>query len=370
MALSLVITNAARQPVTAEIPWITLAAEPRLNQIGAGLFTAEPTLALLEAATTPGNRVRLVRGNQVFLSGPIEVPQDIEFTPDGPEPVTVQWASNEADIAGELVYPDPAVAAPVGWVTEAWTLAATNAETVMRTAVDLNVGPGALVARQVPGLTLGPALGVGTTIDAEARLTKLGDALRTWAAAGGNLGWRVRETTAGLLFDVWDPDDLSATIKFSFGLNNLRSLRVRSDAPKGTVFIRGDDQTGTARDFTETVNATDAAYGRRELFVNNDDPVAAIAENAARITLTAEGVDTPRQIFGVHFGLGDIVGVEDSYGRVFADVVTAAKLTADAGTDPDGTVTVSIGTGHRSADAARTDQLRRLGRDVDRLMRS
>ncbi len=372
MALSLVITDANRVPVTGEIAWVTIDAEPRLNETGAGTFTTEATPDLIDAATTPGNRVRLVRGGttEPFLSGPIETPEDIEFTADGTSLLTVQWASNEADIAGELVYPDPAVAAPSGWAVEAWTMAAANAETVMRTAVDLNVGPGALAARRVPGLTIGPALGVGATINAEARLTKLGDALRTWALAGGGLGWRVREATSGLVFEVWDPDDLSATIKFSFGLNNLRSLKVRREAPRGTVFIRGDDGSGTARVFTETANATDAAWGRREVLVNNDDVAAATAEHAARVTLTCAAVDTPRQQFGVHFGLGDIVGVEDRFGRVFGDVVTGARLTADAATDPDGTVVVNVGTGHTSSDAARTDQLRRLGRDVDRLMRS
>lgn len=370
MGLSLVITDADRMPVTAEIPWVTLQAEPKFNEVGVGLFTANPTAALLDAATTPGNRVRLTRGADVFLSGPIETPEDLDFDANGPGLLTVQWAGSEAAIAGELVYPDPAVAASAGWATEAWTMAATQAETVMRTAVNLNVGPGALAPRQVPGLTLGPALGVGTVIDAEARMTKLGDALRTWAAAGGGLGWRVRETVSGLLFEVWDPTDYSATIKFSFGLNNLRTLKVRREAPKGTVFIRGDDQSGTARTFTETVNVTDAAWGRRELFVNNDDVNAAIAEDAAQVTLIAEGVDTPRQMFGTDFDLGDIVGIEDQFGRVFGDIVTAAKLTADAATDPDGTVVVSIGTGHRSSDAARTDQLRHLTREVDRLMRS
>ncbi len=372
MALSLVITNSSRVPVTAEIPWVTVVAEPRWNEVGAGTFTAEATSDLVDAATTPGNRVRLIRGGatEPFLSGPIETPEDIEFTADGASLLTVQWASNEADIAGELVYPNPAVAASAGWAVEAWTMAATNAETVMRTAVNLNVGPGALSPRRVPGLTIGPALGVGSTIDAEARLTKLGDALRTWALAGGGLGWRVRETTSGLVFEVWDPADLSATIRFSFGLNNLRTLKVRRDATKGNVIIRGDDSSGAARIFTETANATDAAYGRREILVNNDDVAAAIAENAARVTLTCEAVDTPRQQFGTHLNLGDIVGVEDRFGRVFADVVTAAKLSADAATDPVGTVTIAIGTGHPSSDAARTDQLRRLTRDVDRLMRS
>lgn len=369
LPLSLVVTDSSRAPVTGEIPWLSITAEPRFNEVGAGSFTAVPSAALLTACTTPGNRIRLLRGDQVFLSGPIEVGQDIEFTADGASPLTVQWASSEADIAGELVYPDPTVAI-TAQVLESYIRTGVNAETILRDLANLNVGPGALVARRVPGLTIAASTGVGTTISIDERLTKLGDALRTAAVAGGDLGWRVRDTLSGLLFEVFDPTDRSAYVRFSFGRNNLRSLKVRSEAPKGTSIIVGDDGTGATRVFTETINVTDAAYGRREVLVNNDNATKAITDNAAKTTLAAEGVDTPQQTYGVDLNLGDIVGVEDAYGRSFADVVTAAKLSADAEKDPHGTVAVTIGTGHPSVDAAATDQLRRLTREVDRLMRS
>jgi hypothetical protein len=281
----------------------------------------------------------------------------------------VQWASNEADIAGELVYPDPTVAA-TAQVLESYIRTSVNAETVLRDLANLNVGPGALVARRVPGLIIAAAVGVGTTISIEERFTKLGDALRTAAVAGGDLGWRVRDNLVALVFEVFDPADRSAWIRFSLGRNNLRSLKIRSESPKGTAFIRGDDGTGAARVFTSTTNLADASWGRREFLVNNDDVNRAIADNASKTTLAAEGVDTPQQTYGDDFSLGDIVGVEDTYGRSFADVVTAAKLTADTEKDPHGTVAVTIGTGHPSTDAAATAQLRALQREVDKLMRS
>lgn len=369
LPLSLVVTDGNRVPVTGEIPWLTITAEPKFNEVGAGTFTATATGDLLDACNTPGNRVRLLRGDQVFLAGPIEVGQDIDFTPDATSPVTVQWASAEAAIVGEQVYPDPTVSI-TAQVLEAYVRTGVNAETVLRDLVNLNVGPGALTGRRVPGLTIAAAVGVGSTISIDERLTKLGDALRTAAVAGGDLGWRVRDTLTGLRFEVFEPADRSAYIRFSFGRNNLRSLKIRSEAPKGNVIIVGDSGSGAARIFTETINVTDAAWGRREVMVNDDNVAKAISDNAAKTTLAAEGVDTPQQTFGVDFGLGDVVGVEDRFGRSFADVVTAAKLTADAERDPLGTVAVTVGTGHPSVDAAATAQLRALQREVDKFMRS
>lgn len=369
MAVTLAVCDAARDPVL-NVDWVQVQCDVKFREVGAGSFTADATTELVEALATPGSRIRLMRDEQVFSSGPVEMPLDIDETAEGPSLLTCQWGGELAAIWGEQIYPDPSIAITTGttFPVEAWTRTAVAAEVVMRDAVNLNVGPGAVAARQVPGLVLGPLLGVGTVIDAEERMTKLGDALKKWAITGGGLGFALDEVEGGLVFRVWQPADRSANIRFSFALNNLDSLKYRHEAPKGTVVIVGSNDSGTARTYTATTNANNIAWGRREVFSNGEDATAALAENAETITVTAVATDSPKRRFGRDFFAGDLVAVETRFGQQIVDTVVAAHLTADEKA-PDGIVTVSIGSGHANSGDPVIDHLRRIERRVDKTER-
>jgi len=335
--ISIVVTDASMTPLCDPIStWETVTAEIKRNEVGAGSFTCPPTAEILNAVTTPGARVRLIRNGTIFCSGPIEQPFSEEWSAgQGAGLITTQWADDLVLLTRRVAYPNPALAS-TAQVTDTYTTTAVNAETTIRDIINRNVGPGALTARIEPHLTLEPARGIGISIDATARFDQLGDLLRTLAAAGGNLGVRVVEQGAGLVVQVHAPVDRSGTIRFSPGLNNLLSIKLDHEAPVATVAIVGGAGVGASRIFVERASGAATTWGRSETFVSSQattliglqqDGDKALADKGEKYTVTAQAVDTVDQRFGEHFWF-DKVTLTAPSGTTVVDVVSAAKLTA------------------------------------------
>jgi hypothetical protein len=338
MSITILITGPDLVPIADPIStWTDVTAEVKHNEVGAGSFTAPSTPDLLTAVTTPGARVKLIRNGSVFSAGPVEKPSEYEWSAGaGAGLLTTQWADDYVYVARRIIYPDPDVDAE-SQVVDAYTDTAANAETLIRDLVNRNVGPGALAARQEPYLTMGAAVGAGTDVDISARFDKLGDKIRDLCAAGGGLGVRVVERAGSLVFEVYEPIDLSSRVRFSAGLNNLRRVKLTHEAPAATVAIVGGQGTGAARTIVECVGAAAATWGRSEVWVSSQEPtsdgltqdgVKALAAGGEHYIVSAEAVDTPDQRFGIDFNLSDTVSVTTPNGVTVTDVVTAAKLTA------------------------------------------
>lgn len=385
MGITLLVCDASlaavADPVTS---WTNIDCTIKHNDTGAGTFTAPASPALVDAVTTPGNRVCLIRDGRIFSSGPIEKPGSYKWSASkdgrtGLGEVTVAWADNLALVARHLSYPNPALAA-TAQDTDKYTATGVNAETLMRTLVNVNCGPGALAARQEPALALGTVAGVGSNVNLSTRFEPLGDVLRTVALAGGSLGFRIREdrTSAQLLFEVFAPVDRTASIRFSRDLNNLRELSTDPDAPTATAALVGGDGTGAARTIIERTNVSAAAWGRSETWVNQAGDAdttqmqqagdKALSDGAEKVRLTVVAVDTPAQTFGRDFWLGDKVSVLLPTGAQVADIVSAAHLTA---TPTDGVVVApTIGTDTAASDDPTLQMIRDMERRVGRLERS
>lgn len=340
--------------------WTALSVTPQFNAAGAGTVTMPATPAVLDQINADGARLVVIRDNQYFMGGPIEKvgpfvwSLDDNGTSADPGVITVSFTDDFALIAGLITYPDPTVAATAQTGTAQYTASATNAETLLRNLVNLNAGPGALTARQVPKLVLGTVAHVGTNVNVATRFEPLGDVLRSVALAGGNLGFRTIEAGGNIDFTVYDPADLSSQIRFSRGLGNLRSVNYDPAAPTVTVAIVGGDGTGTSRTVRE-VPDDDAVtkYWRLEQFVNqgstSDTTVMdqageqALSTGGEQAQLTAVAVDTDVQRYGRDYALGDIVTVEIYPGFEVTDIVRAVTLTADPNTGE--VVAPLIGTG-------------------------
>ncbi|SBT63920.1 virus ReqiPepy6 Gp37-like protein [Micromonospora sediminicola] len=364
--------------------WTEVDITLRFNEPATGTFTA-PRTAVSAAQLAPGNRVVVIRDGVVFCAGPIEEPgpEDWAVTGSaaGPGTVEVQFADDLAAVVARVTYPNPAAAATAQTSTARWT-ATDEAGDIMRSLVNGNAGPGALPARRVPQLLLGSGAGLGASIKVGTRFEPLGDVLRSAAIAGGGLGMRTRHDIASnqLLFDVYAAQDLSGSVRFSPGLNNLRSYRYEPAAPTATVAIVGGKDVGTSRVIVERVNATAATgWGRMETFVDqrqSTDTAAdttelnqagdeALTRGAETGRLSSVTVDTPDQRYGVHYQLGDRVSVELASGVTVTDVVRAVHLqaTPDAGE----IVTALVGTQEASSDQAWLTYLRELSRRLDQL---
>jgi hypothetical protein len=288
--------------------------------------------------------------------------------------VRVNFSDDLARTAGYLTWPAPASA----WSAQpdtAYQLTATNAETIIRTLVNLNCGPGALAARQIPNLVLATAAGVGTTTSVNTRFEALLATCRRVAIDGGGLGFRTRQTSTAIEFEVYAPVDRTSTARFSEGLGNLRAVTYKHSAPTATnALVTGSDQA-TPRAYVEVADiAAAAAWWRVEQLVNgtadNDtngeltqDGTEALADGGPSTELATVTVDTEDLRAGRDYGLGDQVTVALPNGVEVADLVRSIHLQATP--DSGEYVTSMVG----SPGATTDPQMVRVVRDMSRRLR-
>jgi hypothetical protein len=373
--LRLLTTDSACNVFGDEVAcWTSIDAWQRFNEPGSGQFVAPAHPWLLEQLEA-AHRIALVRDGQWWCAGPVEqiqIARSVSGETSGVGRVTATWADDMAWLTTRHVYPNPAAAATSQTVDSHWVFDG-NAEAALRALVNLNAGPAALAPRRIPQLVLGDLVGVGGTVKLSIRFDVLTDALRSAAERGGGLGFRVRQNDTDLLFDVYQPRDLSASIRFGFGLQNLRDMTYTRTAPTATAAIVAGQGEGTARAFVERINtAGTTAWGRFEKFVDQRGSSEsaeleqagdeALTEGGEKAELSTVTVDVPDQRYGTHFGLGDRVSVQVWRGREITDVVRAAHLTAT----PSGgeLVAVTVGTQEASADPEWVQRLRRVDRDL------
>jgi len=381
MAITLLVTdknlNVLGDPLTG---WTDLACDLNFNQPAAGSITL-PAWPEVMAQLQPGNRLVVVRDGDIWCAGPLEAPQsftwDLESNTE-PGTVTCGFSDDLARVAGYLTFPSPGStfsAQPAGTTTRSIT--ATNAETIIRTLVNENCGPGALAARQIEQLVLDSVAGVGTSTSISTRLEPVLDPCRTVAVGGGGLGFRTRQDAGQIKFGVYAPADRTATARFSRDLGNLRSVSYSMIAPLATAeLVQGGDIATTTGVFVEVDSGAATTWYRVEKLqdqtgVDNTHGeltqagTLALGDDNPQSTLTTVTVDTDDLKAGRDFGLGDKVTVVLPTGLEVADIVRTISLAAT----PDGgeVVTSVVGNQDQSTATATVRIVRELSRRLGRL---
>ncbi|MGW0821841.1 siphovirus ReqiPepy6 Gp37-like family protein [Streptomyces sp. NPDC002845] len=381
MAIQLLVTD---QALTVQgrplADWTSLDVTIRFNEPGSGSVELVAHPYVMDQLQ-PGNRLVVIRDGAIWMAGPLEIPQDFSWgvSSEGERPpgkVTVNISDDLARPAGYVTWPDPAAA----WSAQpdtAYQLTSTNAETILRTLVNLNCGPAAIAARRIPNFALGGVAGVGTTTSVNTRFEGLLATCRRVAIDGGGLGFRTRQTATQIEFEVYQPADLTSTARFSEGLGNLRAVTYKQSAPTVThALVTGSDQA-TPRAYVEVADtAAASAWWRVEQLVNGtadddtngeltQDGNEALAGGAAPVELATVTVDTEGLRAGVDFGLGDRVTIALPTGVEVADVVRSIHLqaTPTAGEY----VTSLVGSPEATSDPQMVRLVRELGRRLGRL---
>jgi hypothetical protein len=360
--------------------WTTIDVTLRFNEPGSGLFTV-PGYEWIREQMAPGCRVVVIRDQRILLAGPVEKwlferSDDGDNAGDGT--LTVNFSDDLALVVARQTYPNPALT-PALQTTDSWTNTG-NAELALRALVDGNAGPGALVDRQVPQLILGGVAGVGTSITSTAqRMEPLGDVLRRVALAGGGIGFRTRQSGPQILFEVYQPLDMSNQVVFGFGAGNLKYVGYEVVAPTATAAIVGGQGDGADRFVTERVNAgAQASWGRMEILVNRPgtDPAAdlnaagdeALADGAETARLPTSTSDTPFQRYGVDYDLGTKVSVESWPGSMISDLVSTVHIQAWPTSGE--YVSCTVGSQAENSDPAWIQRMRALDRRIGYLERN
>lgn len=388
MGITVLVTDGNLVPVGDPIStWTSLVATPTFVAAGPGTMTVPYTPSIWEQLTVDRARLVIIIDGDYFMGGQIEQDGfhwDASPTSGGsgdasePGELTVSFTDDFIWIANEVSYPDPAHAS-TAQTTDFYTATATNAETVMRALVNVNVGPGALTARQVPKLILGGVAGVGSNINLSTRFEYLGDVLRRVAIAAGGLGFRTVQSAANIVFTVYMPSDLTAQIRYSRGLGNLQKISYAPAAPTCNVAIVGGDGTGTSRTIRERTDpASITRWGRIVKFVNQGDTSdttvmdqagdQALSDGAEAATVAFTAIDSDTQRYGHDYGLGDLVAVEVIPGLDVQAAVVSVTLTADP--DTGYVISPQIGADQPITNSKILDALRALEPRVGYLERS
>ncbi|WP_151484856.1 siphovirus ReqiPepy6 Gp37-like family protein [Streptomyces albicerus] len=383
MAIELLITNESLAVLGDPIDgWTSLDCTKRFNEPASGTveLPARPeVMSLLQ----PGNRLLVVRDGVIWTAGPMEIPQDWTWSigessePD-PGKVKVNFSDDLAFIAGYITWPLPASAWSAQPTISRREIYTTNGETIIRTLVNENCGPGALAARQIPSLVLDSVASVGTTTSVGTRFEPLLDTCRRVAIDGGKIGFRTRQGGSQIKFGCYAPADKTKAARFSTGLGNLRHIAYKQSAPTVThALVAGNESASPSQVFVEVADTTaSSVWWRVEKYVDasadtntNNELTAAgnveLAEGSSPVELATVTVDTADLKAGRDFDLGDKVTIELPTGVEVADVVRSIHLQAT----PRGGeyVTSLVGSPEATSDPQMVRLIRELGRRLGRL---
>jgi len=388
MTIQLLVTDRNLTVVGDPIDgWTKVTCDLTFNAPASGsvVLPARPEVMQL---LQPGNRLIVIRDGGIWCAGPMEEPQNYEWdltsSPD-PGTVTVSFSDDLARVAGYLTYPEPTkdFTSQDTITDRVRTFSGQTAETIIRTLIDENCGPGALATRRIEGLVLDDVAGVGSTRSLSTRLEPLLDACRTVAATDG-LGFRTRQIGDQIRFGVYAPADRTSTARFSKGLNNLRAVRFTLGAPTATSELvqGGGDPDDAAtppnvRVYVEVASGAAADWYRVEKLVDKtgtlDDTggeltqagTQALGTDGPQASLSTVTVDTDDLQAGRDFGLGDKVTVVLPTGLEVADLVQTIRL--EATPEQGELVTSVIGDSDKTTVSATVRVVRDLARRLGRL---
>lgn len=200
------------------------------------------------------------------------------------------------------------------------------AETAMKHYVNAHAGPGAPIARRIPGLVIATDLVRGGSIDYTARFQTLLQVLSDIGRVSG-LGWRAPfdPVSGQVVFDAIEGADRTASVFFDFAFETLRSwTKLDSIADSKTFAIVAGQGELAARDIVKRYVGTEpTGFARREDFVDARDVElgnTAVLEVRGDAFLATRGPERSLEAtineqgsfqFGIHWFNGDIVTIRN-----------------------------------------------------------
>jgi hypothetical protein len=374
------VRNPALERIGQVDDYTSLSLIPRFNAIGA--YT-------LEISADSAKADLLVEGNGLIIQTPAGVTID-----SGPIS-SVDWSRSESDAgSGKLTVTGvsdtallaqytcwPAPTAAIGSQADTvYKIEAVAAETAMRTLVNLNAGPGALVDRKHPLLTLAADGGHGPAVTREVQqFDGLIPVLQDIGGAAA-LGFRVVQVGGALQFQVYEPVDRSGTARFSFGLGNLSDAAYTTTRPTCTraVVVAGGQSSPRACAIYDRVDPlyptlvveqfidlTSVDTASVDLIAQMDQAAEeALTNGAGKGSLAISPIDIPQLQYGRDYGVGDTVAAQVRSTWI-TDVVREVTLSSTA----EGvTVKASVGAENGENTVARIYRyIAQVKKDVGRL---
>lgn len=247
-----------------------------------------------------------------------------------------------------------------------------KAESAMLHLVENNAGYLAVPSRAIPLLATTVDGEKGQNITVRSRYNNLIEKLQECALTSG-LGFRVIQSydeffgIPVLLFEVYEPEDLTSAVVFSKERRNLAGYRYYVEAPEGNYILCGGGGEEEARYFVGTGDEPSRVlYGTVEYFLDQrqtsveSELLQALYNELEERTEKAEFELYPLNVEGsqfmIDYKLGDRATAEIN-GEVLQDVIRSVQIVLD---EKGETITPTIGTPGVGTTFRLFDEYRRL----------
>lgn len=237
----------------------------RYNNVGTWSLTLPASNRYVDLLRSPGYGIIVTYNDNVILSGPTTSAK-LEQSTDN---IVGDWVIDGADdsliLSERLAYPTPTTS-DVAQQSTAYDAREGSAESVVKAYVAANIGQGCGTDRAIDYLEIEPDLARGSNVIGNARFETLQELIYPLAQTGG-IGYTIEQVGDGLVFQVYEPVDRTASIRMDLENGRLTSTEYAYLSPKATRVIVGGEGEAALRVFyegssTESILAENV-WGRR-----------------------------------------------------------------------------------------------------------
>jgi hypothetical protein len=310
---------------------------------GAWLVEGIPSDSDAAADLEAGGGIIVYYRGEVLDSGRLESLTEVEEYDDAAGSfVTRKQVGGSLDLAyveDRRAHPDPITLDTSIDATKPYT---GPAETALKEVVDDNLGPGANPTRVQPNFTIAADQGRGAAISDEVRFDPMAVLLAGWSVVGGVIP-TCKVINGALVFDVYEPRDLTDSIVFSIGRATASRVVRTLQAPGLNYVWVGGQGEGTARVFVEggdSASVVEWGFRREELADRRDtDDLGALEQTrderlstmAAMLAVQVEPLDVTNQMYLTDYRLGDLVTAVTASGIVVARQIREVQIECTPG---------------------------------------
>jgi len=248
--------------------WSDVLLEVELNGPGHWSMTLPAEDPVVQALALPGAGIVVNGPDGQLFSGPVEPFSREQTQADVQGMIAFQGVSDSALLWDVPILPNPAVDANAQTL-DAYVVTGA-AETVLHTAVNAQIGPGAIAAQRgalADLIVMGADLGRGSSRTLRSRFDVLGEKLAELAKLDG-LGFRIVQVDDGLEFQTYAARDMTGYVRFDMDNDTLARISYEV-APPGVTDVlvagqgEGADRQIIVRNSVESLAAADE-WGRRK----------------------------------------------------------------------------------------------------------
>lgn len=309
MNLAFFARNAANQPLGQLDAFTKVEFVPAYNAVRGWYAEIGPEdldsdqVEMMQAATS----LAVMNGADVIYTGTVD-----DFDYDSETNLIMISGQDALALGGRRALPVPS---GPPYTSAEYDVRSGAAETIIKQYVDYNAGPSAKADRRIAGLSIETDQARGDAHVGQARFDNLAEFIATIGLAK-ELGVRVLDG----VFQVYQPEDRSASILFSDENDTLGAYKFHVGKPEANYLYGAGSGEGTAQVFYEKGDAASIAeHGRVETYINVDRTAveaeisaqldAELQKQAAVAWFEFDIVETPDREFWTDFWLGDLVSV-------------------------------------------------------------